>query len=141
MGQQGGIELQGERMICFCTSMPRRDSGTVASTRGCLPNARRMACPLTYKPDTLTNYEVGWKSTLLDKHLQWNGAFYLMPWKNYQSLLFDPNVCATSSFDANIGNAKIYGSETDIKWAPNSRLSMDVSVELQRLADHHRYLL
>jgi iron complex outermembrane receptor protein len=84
--------------------------------------------PATYKPDTLTNYEVGWKSTLLDKHLQWNGAFYLMPWKNYQSLLFDPNVCATSSFDANIGNAKIYGSETDIKYSPNSRLSMDVSL-------------
>ena len=84
--------------------------------------------PSTYKPDTLTNYEAGWKSTLLDKHLQWNGAFYLMPWKNYQSLLFDPNVCASSSFDANIGNAKIYGSETDVKWAPNSRLSMDVSL-------------
>jgi outer membrane receptor protein involved in Fe transport len=84
--------------------------------------------PTTYKPDTLTNYELGWKSTFLDKHLQWNGAFYLMPWKNYQSLLFDPNVCATSSFDANIGNAKIYGSETDVKWAPNSNLSMDVSL-------------
>jgi outer membrane receptor protein involved in Fe transport len=84
--------------------------------------------PATYKPDTLTNYELGWKSTFLDKHLQWNGAFYLMPWKNYQSLLFDPNVCASSSFDANIGNAKIYGSETDIKYAPNSKLSMDVSL-------------
>ena len=84
--------------------------------------------PATYKPDTLTNYEIGWKSTFLDKHLQWNGAFYLMPWKNYQSLLFDPNVCASSSFDANIGNAKIYGSETDIKYAPNSNLSMDVSL-------------
>ena len=84
--------------------------------------------PSVYKPDTLTNYEVGWKSTLLDKHLQWNGAFYLMPWKNYQSLLFDPNVCATSSFDANIGNAKIYGTETEIKYAPNSNLSMDISL-------------
>ena len=84
--------------------------------------------PSTYKPDTLTNYEVGWKSTLLDRHLQWNGAFYLMPWKNYQSLLFDPNICASSSFDANIGNAKIYGTETEIKYAPNSRLSMDVSL-------------
>jgi outer membrane receptor protein involved in Fe transport len=84
--------------------------------------------PATYKADSLTNYEVGFKSTLLDKHLQWNGAFYLMPWKNYQSLLFDPNVCATSSFDANIGNAKIYGTETELKYAPNSHLSMDVSL-------------
>jgi outer membrane receptor protein involved in Fe transport len=94
-----------------------------------LPSAcAKNGVPATYKPDTLTNYEIGWKSTLFDKHLQWNGAMYLMPWKNYQSLLFDPNVCATSSFDANIGNAKIYGSETEIKYVPNSNLSMDVSL-------------
>jgi iron complex outermembrane receptor protein len=102
-----------------------RDGGV---NPGLPPQCTKNGVPFKFEPDTLTNYEVGWKSTLLDKHLQWNGAFYLMPWKNYQSLLFDPNVCATSSFDANIGNAKIYGSETDIKWAPNSRLSMDISL-------------
>jgi iron complex outermembrane recepter protein len=89
---------------------------------------RKNGVPAVYKPDTLTNYELGWKATLLDRHLQWNGAFYLMPWKNYQSLLFDPNVCASSSFVANIGNAKIYGSETEIKYSPNANLSMDVSL-------------
>jgi iron complex outermembrane recepter protein len=102
-----------------------RDGGV---NPGLPPQCQKNGVPTTYKPDTLTNYELGWKTTWLDKHLQWNGAFYLMPWKNYQSLLFDPNVCASSSFDANIGNAKIYGSETDIKWAPNARLSMDVSL-------------
>ena len=102
-----------------------RDGGV---NPGLPPQCTKNGVPATYKPDTLTNYEVGWKSSLFDKHVQWNGAFYLMPWKNYQSLLFDPNVCATSSFDANIGNAKIYGTETDIKYAPNSRLSMDVSL-------------
>jgi len=96
------------------------------STQDCPPCARRNGS-YDIQPDTLTNYELGWKSTFLDKHLQWNGAFYLMPWKNYQSLLFDPNVCATSSFDANIGNAKIYGSRPT-SMGPNSNLSMDVSL-------------
>jgi iron complex outermembrane recepter protein len=102
-----------------------RDGGV---NPGLPPQCTQNGVPSTYKSDTLTNYEVGWKSTLLDRHLQWNGAMYLMPWKNYQSLLFDPNVCAASSFDANIGNAKIYGSETDVKYVPNSNLSMDVSL-------------
>ena len=30
VGQQGGLELQGDAMICSCTSMPRRGSGTAA---------------------------------------------------------------------------------------------------------------
>ncbi len=115
-----------------------RDGGV---NPGLPPQCTKNGVPATYQPDTLTNYEVGWKSTLLDKHLQWNGAFYLMPWKNYQSLLFDPNVCATSSFDANIGNAKIYGSETDIKYAPNSNLSMDVSLSYNDSRIITRYLL
>src|SRR5882757_5939724 len=31
--------------------------------------------PNKFEPDTLTNYEIGWKSTMLDNHLLWNGAF------------------------------------------------------------------
>jgi iron complex outermembrane recepter protein len=83
--------------------------------------------PAEFQPDTLTNYELGWKTTWLDKHLLWNGAMYYMPWKNYQSLLFDPGVCASNSFDANIGNARIYGMESNIKYQASSFLSMELS--------------
>ena len=124
---KGGMSYKAtdELLLYIDAAQGFRDGGVNSG----LPNTCvKNGVPTQYKPDTLTNYEVGWKSTLLDKHLQWNGAFYLMPWKNYQSLLFDPNVCATSSFDANIGNAKIYGTETEIKYSPNSRLSMDVSL-------------
>jgi outer membrane receptor protein involved in Fe transport len=75
----------------------------------------------------LTNYELGWKSTWLDKHLVWNGAMYYMPWKNYQSLLFDPGVCPSASFDANIGDARIYGMESNVKYQATSFLSMELS--------------
>lgn len=83
--------------------------------------------PPQYTPDTVTNYEIGWKSTMLDRHLQWNGAVYYMPWKNLQSLIFDPAICASSSFNANIGNALIYGVESDIKYQANAFLSMGLS--------------
>jgi iron complex outermembrane recepter protein len=83
--------------------------------------------PLQFKPDTLTNYELGLKTTMLDRHLQWNSALYYMPWKDLQTLLFDPGYCPSSSFNVNVGDARIYGMESDIKYQANSFLSMELS--------------
>jgi outer membrane receptor protein involved in Fe transport len=83
--------------------------------------------PAQYAPDTLTNYEVGFKSTLLDRHMVWDGAVYYMPWKNLQSLIYDPGLCASASFDANIGNARVYGVESNVKYQASSFLTMEVS--------------
>jgi iron complex outermembrane receptor protein len=83
--------------------------------------------PSKFLPDTVTNFEVGWKSTLLDKHLIWNGALYYMPWKNLQSLLYDSAICAASSFNANIGDARVYGMESNIKYRATEHGSMALS--------------
>jgi outer membrane receptor protein involved in Fe transport len=90
---------------------------------GCTANG----VPAQFTPDTLTNYEIGWKSTMLDNHLLWNGAVYYMPWKNLQNLVFDPNICPSSSFNANIGDARVYGMETNIKYQTSSGLSLEFS--------------
>jgi outer membrane receptor protein involved in Fe transport len=50
-----------------------------------------------------------------------------MPWKNLQTLLFDPGFCPSSSFNANVGDARIYGSESTVKYQPNSFWSMQLS--------------
>jgi iron complex outermembrane recepter protein len=81
---------------------------------------------LQFQPDSLTNYELGWKTTWLDSHLLWNGAFYYMPWHDLQTLVFDPAICAAASFTANIGNARVYGSETEVKYQVNKAWSFDV---------------
>jgi outer membrane receptor protein involved in Fe transport len=83
--------------------------------------------PLQFTPDTLTNYELGFKASMLDKHLTWDTAIYYMPWKNLQTLLFDPGFCPSSSFNANVGDARIYGSESTVKYQPNSFWSMQLS--------------
>ena len=41
--------------------------------------------------------------------MTWNGALYYMPWKDYQTPVFDLAICPTT-FNANIGNARIYGA-------------------------------
>jgi len=101
-----------------------RDGGV---NSGVSPACVHNGVPLKFEPDTVTNYEIGWKSTMLDRHLMWNGAAYYMPWKNLQSFLFDPDVCATNQFNANIGNALVYGMESDIKYQASEHWSMAFS--------------
>ncbi len=70
--------------------------------------------PQNYVPDTLNNFEIGWKTTSLGGRLLWNGATYLMNWKNLQTLIYDVDICAPSSFNANVGQARIYGVESNL---------------------------
>jgi iron complex outermembrane receptor protein len=90
---------------------------------GCVKNS----VPAQFVPDTLTNWELGWKSTLLGGRLQWDGAFYYMPWKDLQTVVFDPTICPSSSFNANVGDARIYGAETDIKYQASAFLTVGFS--------------
>ena len=63
-----------------------------------------------YAADYLTNYEIGWKTTLLDGHLRFNGAVYQQEWKKFQFSFLGQN-----SFTEihNGPNARIRGVEMD----------------------------
>ncbi len=64
----------------------------------------------------MNNYELGWKTSSLDGHLIWNGATYLMDWKQFQTIIYDANVCPSSSYYVNVGDARIYGVESNIDY-------------------------
>ena len=46
--------------------------------------------PLFFKSDDLVNYEIGWKSTLMDNRVIFNGAIYNNKWDDAQSGIFAP---------------------------------------------------
>jgi len=79
-----------------------------------------------YKPDTLNNFEVGFKSLWLDGRLLWNLAAYYMPWKDYQVPVFNLDICPTT-FNANIGDARIYGAESNVEYRITDALTLQVS--------------
>ena len=83
--------------------------------------------PRKYVPDTLNNYELGWKSTGLRGHLLFNGAAYLMRWKDLQTLIYDVDVCAPSSFNVNVGDARIYGAESNVELKVNQNWSLQAA--------------
>ena len=102
-----------------------RDGGV---NGGLDPTCTTNGAPAKFQPDTLNSYELGWKSTLMQRRLVWNGAVYYMPWKNLQSLLYDPDICLASSFNANIGDARVYGAETNVEFKASEYLSLQAAL-------------
>jgi len=88
-----------------------RDGG---SNAGAPASCYGSGVPDSYTPDTLKNYELGLKTTSLQGRLVWNSSVYLMDWQDLQALIFNPAVCPSSSYNINVGKARIYGAETQL---------------------------
>ncbi|MDF8332411.1 TonB-dependent receptor [Novosphingobium sp. HBC54] len=94
------------------TWKPNRDVMLYATwSRGFRPGGinRRADVP-PYQPDYLTNYELGFKTTLFDGLVRLNGAIYQQDWKNFQFSYLGAN-----SFTEihNGPNARIRGIDVD----------------------------
>ena len=97
---------------------------------GCYANTPSGApgVPPIYSPDTLNNYEIGWKTTSLQNRLLWNGAAYYMDWKQLQALIYNALVCPSSSYNINVGDARIYGAETNIDYRITDNLTLQAAL-------------
>jgi iron complex outermembrane receptor protein len=85
--------------------------------------------PTKVNPDSDQNYEVGAKTTWLERRLQVNLALYRITWKNIQQQLFLP--CG-EFFDANAGDASSRGVELEIDTRITERLSAGLSASYDR---------
>ena len=71
--------------------------------------------PPGFKPDTLVNTEIGWKTTWLNRRIQFNGAIYQEKWDDVQIGLFDPGVTGNLTFTTNGPNYRVRGIELDFQ--------------------------
>jgi outer membrane receptor protein involved in Fe transport len=76
-----------------------------------------------YDPDTLTNYELGFKTRFFDRRVRLNGAIYQEDWHGVQYSL--PGANGVSSI-VNAGNARVRGAEIDLS-ARLGRLTLSTS--------------
>jgi iron complex outermembrane recepter protein len=117
-------KITDKAMVYAIFAQGFRDGGSnSALPQGCYANG----VPSAYVPDTLNNYELGWKTEWLNGHLIWNGATYLMHWKQLQTIIYDVDICPTSSFNANVGDARIYGLESNVSYKINDNWSMQAA--------------
>jgi iron complex outermembrane recepter protein len=66
-----------------------------------------------YQADSLANYELGWKTSWLDRSLNWNGALYDEEFTNFQFAFLGPN---SLTIIENAPSARILGVETSVEW-------------------------
>jgi len=78
----------------------------------------------TYQPDYLINYELGFKTSWLDNHLRFNGAFFQEDWENFQFSFLGAN---SFTIVRNAGSARIRGAEQQIEWLPTPGLNISLA--------------
>jgi iron complex outermembrane recepter protein len=70
------------------------------------------APPFFFAPDSLTNNELGWKTTWVNHRILWDGAVYQENWDNVQTGAFDNSVIGGSITTINGGNYRVRGVES-----------------------------
>lgn len=85
-------------------------------------NPGNVDVPVTFGPDSLWNYEIGFKSSWFEDRLTFNAAGYLIRWKDIQVGDFDPS--SPFPFVQNAGKAGIDGIEVDINARPIPELDL-----------------
>ena len=102
--------IDDDHMVYFTYSTGFRPGGV--NRYGSLP---------PYLSDTLTNYEIGWKTTWLDNTLRFNGAAYWEDWSDLQFAFLGINSLTQI---ANAGGARIQGVESEITWQPDEHFML-----------------
>jgi iron complex outermembrane recepter protein len=93
---------------------------------GFRPGGTNRAGVNPYAPDSLTNYEVGWKTAWFDRKLYLNGAAFVENWDRVQYGLSPVGSAGVINI-YNAGNAKVKGVEADALYHATKHLTLSAS--------------
>jgi iron complex outermembrane receptor protein len=85
------------------------------------------AVPDFYQSDEVTNLEFGWKMSLLDETLRFNGAMYQIKWEAMQIGVLDFEISNLTFID-NVSDAEITGVEIDSVWLASENLTLFANI-------------
>ena len=83
--------------------------------------------PLTYKSDTLWNYELGAKTTFWNGRGTLNGSLFYMDWKDMQLPFRNAN---GQVYITNAGDARSYGLETELALKVSAAFELNAALTL-----------
>jgi iron complex outermembrane receptor protein len=78
--------------------------------------------PVYSTTDSLDNFELGFKSTLLEQTLRFNATAYYSKISDLQTSRFDPTNISFLVFTDNVGEAEIKGIDGDFTWVATDNL-------------------
>ena len=77
-----------------------------------------------YQADTITNYEVGWKTSWFDRTLRFNGALF---WEDWNKVQYSEPGLLGIYYTVNAGKARSRGVEGDVLWTIAHHLTLSAS--------------
>ncbi|MUH71452.1 TonB-dependent receptor [Psychrosphaera haliotis] len=86
--------------------------------------------PVYSTTDSLDNFEVGFKSTLLDQNLRLNATAYYSDISDLQTSRFDPTNISFLVFTDNVGDAEIRGIDGDFSYVATDNLVLSGAFSL-----------
>jgi iron complex outermembrane recepter protein len=103
-------------------------NGVDKSTVPGATSIKQFVTPLIYRPDSLTNNEIGFKSEFLDRRIIVNGSYYQMDWKDVQTLIYNPTAYGNSTFGLTGPSYKIKGFELQFTALATDALTLNGSL-------------
>lgn len=70
-----------------------------------------------FDPEYVTNFEAGYKATLMDGTVRWNSSIYYMDYDGFQLRLYDANAGPRTSLLNTTDQTIIYGFESELMFA------------------------
>ncbi|WP_288485932.1 TonB-dependent receptor [uncultured Novosphingobium sp.] len=101
-----------------------RSGGTNDQTAAAIAN---VIIPDGYGSDSLWSYEVGVKTTLMDRKLFLNGALYYIDWSDIQVSQQATNGTLSFGYTGNGGKAEVKGVEVTLEARPAQGLTINLS--------------
>jgi iron complex outermembrane receptor protein len=86
-----------------------------------------------YDPEKLIAYELGLKSTLLDRRLRVNGALFYYDYRDKQEFAYIPAAipgAPPNQVLTNAGKARLYGLEAEVTWRATEHLELAAGLGL-----------
>lgn len=86
---------------------------------------------LPYDPEDLIAYELGLKSTLLERRLRLNGAVFYYDYRDKQEFAYLPGAvpgAPPNQVLTNAAKARIYGAEAELTWRAAQRLELSAAL-------------
>ena len=89
-------------------------SNVIAGTVPGSHKVKQFVTPLSYRPDSLNNSEIGFKSEFMDRRVIVNGSIYQMDWKDVQTLIYNPTAYGNSTFGVSGPTYRVKGFELQV---------------------------
>ncbi|MEO7814923.1 MAG: TonB-dependent receptor [Sphingomicrobium sp.] len=113
-------QIDRDRMVYATYSTGFRPGG---NNRDAFANNQLQSFP-AFKSDRISNKEIGWKTSWLDRTLRINGALF---WEDWSKIQYSQPGILGIYYTVNAGTARSRGIESDINWIIQHRLTLSAS--------------